>query len=63
MKSLNQTLRTILLALAFIGTATTATAYDFMVNGIYYNINGDEAIVTYRYYYSMGAIIMRIKDM
>lgn len=49
MKTLNHTLRTILLALAFIGTTTTATAYDFMVNGIYYNINGDEATVTYQY--------------
>ena len=47
MKTLNQALRTILLALAFIGTTTTATAYDFKVNGIYYNINGDEATVTY----------------
>ncbi|MBR5673147.1 MAG: leucine-rich repeat protein [Muribaculaceae bacterium] len=57
MKTLNQTLRTILLALAFIGTTTTATAYDFMVNGIYYNINGDEATVTYEYneyYYNSG---------
>ena len=49
MKTLNHTLRTILLALAFIGTATTALAYDFIVKGIYYNINGDEATVTYKY--------------
>ena len=48
MKTLNRTLRTILFALAFIGTATTACAYDFMVNGIYYNKNGDEATVTYK---------------
>ena len=57
MKTLNQALRTILLVLAFIGTVTTATAYDFMVNGIYYNKNGDEATVTYQYresYYSSG---------
>ena len=28
----------------------TATAYDFEVDGIYYNINGNEAIVTYQSY-------------
>ena len=50
MKTLTHTLRTILLALALIGTATTAYAYDFVVKGIYYNINGDEATVTYQYY-------------
>lgn len=48
MKTLNYTLRTILLALAFIGTTSTALAYDFMVKGIYYNINGNEATVTYK---------------
>ena len=47
MKTLNQALRTILLALAFIGTATTATAYSLVKDGIYYNINGNEATVTY----------------
>ena len=50
MKTLNSTLRTILLALAFIGTATTATAYDFEVDGIYYKIDGDEVSVTYHDY-------------
>lgn len=50
MKTLNLTLRTILLTLALVGTTTTALAYDFVVKGIYYNINGDEATVTYRYY-------------
>ena len=50
MKTLNQTLRSILLALTFIGTATTALAYDFEVDGIYYNINGDEVSVTYHDY-------------
>ena len=50
MKTLNHALRTILLALALIGTTSTATAYDFMVNGIYYNKNGDEATVTYHDY-------------
>ena len=47
MKTLNQTLQTILLALALIGTATTAHAYDMVVNGVYYNINGNDAYVTY----------------
>ena len=57
MKTLNLTLRTILLALAFVGTTNTAFAYDFVVNGIYYNKNGDEATVTYKsygYYNSSG---------
>lgn len=49
MKTLNSILRTILLALTLISTFTTAFAYDFMVNGIYYNTNGDEASVTYLY--------------
>ena len=52
MKTLNLTLRTILLTLALVSTATTALAYDFMVNGIYYNKNGDEATVTYKRNYS-----------
>ncbi len=38
-----------MLALVLVSTATTALAYDFVVNGIYYNINGDEATVTYQY--------------
>ena len=50
MKTLNHTLRTILLVLAFIGTASTALAYDFEVDGIYYNIDGDEVSVTYHDY-------------
>ena len=32
--------------------ALTASAYDFMVDGIYYNKNGNEATVTYRGTYS-----------
>lgn len=59
MKTLNQTLRAILLALAVIGTATTALAYNFMVNGIYYNRNGNNATVTYieyREYYNNHSI-------
>lgn len=50
MKTLNLTLRTILLTLALVSTTTTAHAYDMMVNGVYYNINGDEATVTYHDY-------------
>ena len=71
MKTLHLALRTILLALAFIGSAFTASAYDFVVNGIYYNYNGnDEVTVTYtdystdnynnRYYYNtnVGDVII-----
>ena len=47
MKTLNLTFRTILLTLALISTTNTAIAYDMYVNGIYYNINGEEAAVTY----------------
>ena len=53
MKTRNQTLRTILLVLALIGSATTASAYDFVVNGIYYNYKYDgnnEVYVTYQGY-------------
>lgn len=49
MKTLNLTLRTILLTLALVSTTNTAFAYYMKVNGIYYNINGDEATVTYLY--------------
>ncbi len=52
MKTLNPILRTILLTLTLVSTATTAFAYSFMVNGIYYIINGDEATVTYKRQYS-----------
>jgi hypothetical protein len=48
MKTLNLTLRTILLTLVLVSTTNTAFAYDFVVKGIYYNISGDEAIVTYK---------------
>ena len=54
MKALNLTVRTILLTLALASTATTALAYDMYVNGVYYNINGDEAPVTYQYKYTSG---------
>ena len=37
-----------LLLLLSILLPATATAYDFEVDGIYYNINGDEATVTYK---------------
>lgn len=52
MKTLNLTLRTILLALALVSTAATAFAYDMKVNGVCYDINGNEATVTYNDYYS-----------
>lgn len=55
MKTVNLTLRTILLALALVSTATTALAYDMYVNGVYYNINGDEATVTYQSKYTSGS--------
>ncbi len=48
MKALSSFLRTTLLALTLVCTATTGLAYDFMVNGIYYNQNGDKATVTYQ---------------
>lgn len=51
MKTLNSTLRTILLTIMLVSTATTTLAYDFVVKGIYYNINGDEATVTYKRQY------------
>ncbi len=48
-------MRTILLALALVGTTTTALAYDMLVDGVYYNIYGNEAKVTYiTYSYSDG---------
>lgn len=47
MKTLNQTLRSILLAFALIGTIISVKAYDMFVNGLYFNITGNEAAVTY----------------
>ena len=47
MKTLNLTFRTILLSLTLVSTAITALAYDMVVKGIYYDINGNEATVTY----------------
>ena len=47
MKTLNLTLRTILLTLALVSTGTKALAYNMKVNGVCYNINGNEATVTY----------------
>ncbi len=52
MKTLNLTLRTILLILILVNTTITAFAYDMYVNGVYYNINGDEATVTYQNNYT-----------
>jgi hypothetical protein len=60
MRKLKLTLRTLLLTLALVSTATTALAYDFVVKGIYYDINGDEATVTYKskgYYNANGNYI------
>lgn len=55
MKTLNLTLRTILLTLFLVST-TTSFAYDFVVKGIYYNINGDEATVTYMRHYQEHSV-------
>ena len=52
MKTLNLTLRTILLTLVLVGTTITTFAYDMKVNGVCYNINGNEATVTYLQYSS-----------
>ena len=52
MKTLNLTLRTIMLAFALIGSTISAMAYDMSVNGVCYNITGNEAIVTYKDYNS-----------
>lgn len=61
MKPLFLTFRAILLTLILVNTATTAFAYSFVVNGIYYNIiSGDKATVTYieyREYNNNGSLI------
>ena len=62
MKTLNLTLRAILLTLALVGTTTTALAYDFRVNGICYNKNGNKATVTYLYMYYSGSIAIYESD-
>lgn len=62
MKTLNLTLRTILLTLALVGTTTTTLAYDFRVNGICYNKNGNKATVTYLYMYYSGSIAIYESD-
>ena len=48
---MKQRLKATLFLLALLLPAT-AVAYDFEVDGIYYNINGNEASVTYKYKYS-----------
>ena len=50
MKTLNITLRNILLTFSLVST-TTAFPYDMKVDGVCYNINGNEATVTYLQYY------------
>ena len=62
MKSLSLTLRTILLTLAIVSITINAFAYDFVVNGIYYNKNGDEAIVTYMYMHYSGSMAIYESD-
>ena len=55
MKTFTLTLRTVLLALVLVNSAITALAYDMKVNGVCYNINGNEATVTYfSYNYTDG---------
>ena len=49
---LTTTLRTILLILFLVSTAVNTLAYDMKVNGVCYNINGNEATVTYLQYVS-----------
>ena len=44
-------LRTVLLLFALFGTATPTHAYIAAIDGIYYDISGTSAIVTYKYYY------------
>lgn len=45
---MNNYLKNITLLLAAVLLPTIATAHDFEVNGIYYNINGNEATVTHK---------------
>ena len=45
---MTQFFRTFLLLLLALLLPTIAFAHDFEVDGIYYNINGNEAMVTYR---------------
>lgn len=62
MKTLNLTLRAILLFLILVSTATEALAYSFRVNGICYNINGNEATVTYLSMYYSGSVAVYVSD-
>lgn len=48
MKTLNLTLRAILLTFTIISTTSVISAYSFKVDGIYYDINGDEVSVTFQ---------------
>ena len=40
--------QSIFLTLVLLMATLTAIAHDFEVDGIYYNVNGNEATVTYR---------------
>ena len=62
MKTLNQTLRSILLFLSVIGSTSTTFAYDFVVKGIYYNIYGNQATVTYKNVENIGSTWRGISD-
>ena len=44
-------LKQLLLCLCLLTGTTTAFAYDAEINGIYYDFSGNEATVTYSYYY------------
>ena len=41
-------IQSIFLTLVLLMATLTAIAHDFEVDGIYYNVNGNEATVTYR---------------
>ena len=41
-------IRQLFVAMVALLCSVAASAHDFKVDGIYYNISGDEAIVTYR---------------
>lgn len=43
-----RTIKQLLITVAVLLCSITANAHDFEVDGIFYNISGDEAIVTYK---------------
>lgn len=56
MKTLSQALRIILLSFILVSTTTSILAYDMKVDGVCYNINGNEASVTYLEYYNNTSV-------